>query len=162
LCITPSAGLVVPHAASLQSLSFATSWTYHTFVRSYACLVIVMPICCYAHVTSDDRSHSSCVVDRPTTSTCPPPTMDFPCEVRSPFLSSFIRRRLLISVLLRSCIWSARSRVPPRQLIHILTCSLIPSHSRSCSAVCPPLRAIPLAPHNRNPSNSYQCDVPHR
>ncbi|KAJ7763927.1 hypothetical protein B0H14DRAFT_373297 [Mycena olivaceomarginata] len=43
--------------------------------------------------------------------------------------------------------------------IHILTCSLIPSHSRSCSAVCPPPRAIPLAPHNRNPSNSYQRDV---
>ncbi|KAJ7740981.1 hypothetical protein B0H14DRAFT_2989665, partial [Mycena olivaceomarginata] len=85
---------------------------------------IVVPICCYAHVTSDDRSHSSCVVDRPTTSTCPPPTMDFPCEVRSPFLSSSIRW----SMPFRSCIWGARSR----------------ASTRSCSAVCPPPRAIPL------------------
>jgi hypothetical protein len=108
LRIKPSAGLAVPHAASLQTLSFATTWTYHTFVRSYACLVIIVLICCYAHVTSDDRSHISCVVDLPTTSTCPPPTMDFPCEVRSPFLSSFIRW----SMLLRSCIWGARSRAP--------------------------------------------------
>ncbi|KAJ7903929.1 hypothetical protein B0H13DRAFT_2335025 [Mycena leptocephala] len=31
--------------------------------------------------------------------------MDFPCGVRSPFLSSSIRWHLLISMLLRSCIW---------------------------------------------------------
>ncbi|KAJ6545147.1 hypothetical protein B0H19DRAFT_1379936 [Mycena capillaripes] len=39
-----------------------------TSTRSYACLVIVAPICCHAHVVSDDRSHSSYVVDPPTMS----------------------------------------------------------------------------------------------
>ncbi|KAJ7305386.1 hypothetical protein DFH08DRAFT_902771, partial [Mycena albidolilacea] len=39
----------------------------------YACLVFVAPVCCYAHVVSDDRSY---VVDRPTTSACSSLTMN--------------------------------------------------------------------------------------
>ncbi|KAJ7355192.1 hypothetical protein DFH08DRAFT_851918 [Mycena albidolilacea] len=53
----------------------------------YACLVFVAPVCCYAHVVSDDRSHSSYVVDRPTTSACSSLTMN-------PLVRSLIHSRV--------------------------------------------------------------------
>ncbi|KAJ7812484.1 hypothetical protein B0H14DRAFT_2856710 [Mycena olivaceomarginata] len=67
-----------PH---LSTLDCCRSWSPSALsAGSYVCLVIVAPIC-YAHVVSDDRSHSSYVVDRPTASACSSPTTNCSCEL---------------------------------------------------------------------------------
>ncbi|KAJ7331476.1 hypothetical protein DFH08DRAFT_1083947, partial [Mycena albidolilacea] len=50
-------------------------------LRRQLCMPRYRRVICYAHVVSDDRSHSSSIVDRPTASACSSPTMNCPCEL---------------------------------------------------------------------------------
>ncbi|KAJ7862937.1 hypothetical protein B0H14DRAFT_3444430 [Mycena olivaceomarginata] len=47
-------------------------------LRRQLCMPRYRRAICYAHVVSDDRSHSSSIVDRPTASACSSPTMNCP------------------------------------------------------------------------------------